>query len=120
MASPNVKRAIDKFYADGAPKEGITFRHDTFEAFRETIADPFTRNLKSTAMQVGGYAGATITNNGNGTMTIRITNVAGANSFFYHLVPNLLGKTGPMHNVEQVFEWTIPIDPARLPKPINK
>jgi len=71
-------------------------------------------------MQVGGYDNATITNNGDGTMTIRIPNVAGAHSFFYHLLPNLPGKTGPMHNVEQVFEWTVPIDPARLPQPTNK
>ncbi len=117
-ASPNVKRTIDEFYAKGAPKIH-PFRHDTFDAFWETIANRSTRNLKSTAMQVGGYVG-TITNSGNGTMTIRIENTAGARSFFYHLLPNLPGKSGPMHNVEQVFEWTIPIDPTRLPQPTNK
>ncbi len=118
--SPNVKKEIDKFYAKGAPLEGHKFGHDTIDAYWETIANPFISNWKSTAMQVGGYGGATITNNGDGTMTIRITNVAGAKSFFYHLLPNLPGKTGPMHNVEQVFEWTVPIDAARLPQPINK
>jgi hypothetical protein len=116
MASPNVQQAIDEYYAAGAPAKGAIFHHETFPAFLETIANPSTRNLKSTAMQVGGYRNAKIINNGNGTMTIRITNVAGANSFFYHLLPDLPGKTGPMHNVEQVFEWTQPIDPARLPQ----
>lgn len=119
MESPNVKRAIDEFYVKGAPKIH-PFRHDTPDAFWDTIANPSTRNLKSTAMQVGGYDGATITNNGDGTMTIRIPNTAGARSFFYHLLPNLPGKSGPMHNVEQVFEWTMPIDPTRLPQPTNK
>ncbi len=66
-------------------------------------------------MQVGGYRNAKIINNQDGTMTIRITNVAGANSFLYHAVPNLPGNSGPMHNVEQVFEWMEPIDPTRLP-----
>jgi|GEM_PF-3911055 len=113
--SLNVKRAIDKFYAAGAPKL-TTFWHDTFDAYWETMVNPFTANWKSTAMQVGGYDDATITNNDNGTMTIRIRNVAGANSFFYHLLPNLPGKSGPMHNVEQVFEWTVPIDSTRLPQ----
>ncbi len=116
VESPNVQQAIDEYYAAGAPIEGATFHHETFEAFLETIVNPRTANWKSTAMQVGGYRNAKITNNGDGTMTIRITNVAGAKSFFYHLLPNLPGKTGPMHNVEQVFEWTIPIDPNRLPQ----
>lgn len=115
--SLNVKRAKDEFYAEGAPKLK-KFCHPTSDAYWETMVNPFTANWKSTAMQVGGYAGATITNNGDGTMTIRIKNVAGINSFFYHLLPNLPSKTGPMHSVEQIFEWTEPIDPTRA-QPIN-
>jgi hypothetical protein len=113
--SPNVTRAIDQFYAEGAPAK-LLFRHDTIPAYIETIFNPMTANWHSTAMQVGGYRNATITNNGNGTMTIRIRNIAGANSFFLHLIPNLPGTSGPMHNIEQIFEWIIPIDPSRLPK----
>jgi hypothetical protein len=115
-ASPNVQRAISEFYAKGAPKEGTKFNYGTFQAFWETIVDPRTANWKSTAMQVGGYDGATVTNNGDATMTIRIKNTAGANSFFYHLLPNQTREIGPMHSVKQIFEWTIPIDPSRLPK----
>lgn len=111
--SLNVKRAIDEFYAEGTPKLK-EFGHPTSEAYWETVVNPFTANWKSTAMQVGGYADATITNNDNGTMTIRIGNVAGTKSFFYHLLPNLPNKTGPMHSVEQIFEWTEPIDLTRL------
>lgn len=72
------------------------------------------RAIEDTAMQVGGYGGATITNNNNGTATYNMRNVAGANSFFLHVVPNLRGTTGPMHNVEQIFTWTESIDKEML------
>ncbi len=67
-----------------------------------------------TARKIGGFSGASVTNNGDGTATFRIRNVAGTHSFFYHIIPDLPGKTGPMHNVEQIFEWTEPIDSNRL------
>lgn len=113
MKSLNVERARNKFYAAGAPPTR-EFSHDTLDAFLETIVNPLTADWKSTVMQVGGYAGATIKNNDDGTMTFRIRNVAGANSFFYHLVPNFPNETGLMHNVEQIFEWTERIDRNRL------
>jgi hypothetical protein len=37
------------------------------------------------------------------------------NSFFLHVVPNLSGTTGPMHNVTQTFNWNEPLDSGRLP-----
>ena len=46
--------------------------------------------------------------NQENTATYEIINVAGANSFFLHLEPNMKGSTSPMHNVEQKFIWTGP------------
>jgi RHS repeat-associated protein len=114
QTSLNVNRARNDFYAAGGPLR-TEFSHDTVPAYADTIANPFAPGwLHSTAMQVGGYAGASIVKNSDDTTTYYIRNVAGANSFFLHVVPNLRGATGPMHNVEQVFRWTEPIDQARL------
>ncbi|MCX6834053.1 MAG: hypothetical protein NTW07_02780, partial [candidate division Zixibacteria bacterium] len=49
-------------------------------------------------------------NNGNGTVTFTIPNEAGAQSFFYHLVPNRTCPTGPMRTIKQTFQWTEKID----------
>jgi RHS repeat-associated protein len=65
-----------------------------------------SENLGSTAAQVGGFRNASISNNGDGTATYHIRNVAGANSFFYHVPPNRQGTTGPLRSIIQNFHWT--------------
>lgn len=83
--------------------------YGTLQAGWDTVANPFTADWSSTAAQVGGYAGASATNNGNGTVTYRISNTAGTSSFFagqYTGVPDSPLPIGPMHNVNQHFEWT--------------
>ena len=89
-----------------ANQQNVRVDYGTGQAFVDTIANPFTANWKSTAMQVGGFGGATVKNNGDGTATFSIVNVAGTKSFFYHAAPNNTNSTGPMHNVTQTFRWT--------------
>jgi hypothetical protein len=113
MVSPGVNRMRNSFY-QGKCKT-ITYDYGTWEAYRDTVLNP--RYWSSTAAQVGGFAGATATNNGNGTVTFTITNVAGSHSFFLHDVPNSPFSRGPMHNVTQHFAWTEPIDPSKCPCP---
>ena len=87
-------------------KTGVAY--GTFEAAWDTLLNPFTADLSSTAFQVGGFAGASAEKNENGTVTFRIRNMAGTHSFFYHLVPDRKGKIGPMRNIEQNFASTEP------------
>jgi hypothetical protein len=89
-----------------AGEQNVRVDYATGRAFVDTIANPNTANWSSTAMQVGGFAGATVRNNGDGTASFSIINVAGANSFFYHVAPNNTNSSGPMHNVTQTFTWT--------------
>ncbi len=94
------------FYQKGC--ESVTnVAYGTGHAFRDTVTSPF-----STPFQVGGFAGASATNNGNGTVTFVVPNVAGTHSFFYHIVPDRGSPTGPMSNITQTFMWTEPINPA--------
>jgi hypothetical protein len=51
-----------------------------------------------------------VTNNGDGTMTFFIPNVAGTKSFFLHAVNHSPLPFGPMSNVYQFFTWTEPIN----------
>jgi hypothetical protein len=103
--SPGVNKMRDAFYKGGY-KTG-PFGYGTPEAYKDTVLNP--RYWSSTAAQVGGFARATATNNGNGTVTFSITNVAGTYSFFLHSAPNSPFGGGPMHNVTQHFIWTEPI-----------
>ncbi len=110
---------VGRFRIDAHAKrfpEGYEFGHDTIPAYRETIFNRATANWKSTAMQVGGYGGATIKDNHDGTVTFTIKNTAGANSFFLHVVPNLRRSSGPMSNVRQIFKWPEPKNPSLLPE----
>ena len=84
------------------------FTYDTFEAFWDTVVFPRTADWSSTAAQVGGFAGASVSRNGDGSITIRVPNEAGARSFFYHAVPNVPWKEGPLRTIYQEFEWTEP------------
>jgi uncharacterized protein RhaS with RHS repeats len=90
------------FYKKGC-KNVNDVAYGTGHAFRDTVTSPF-----STPFQVGGFAGASATNNGNGTVTFFIPNVAGTHSFFYHIVPDRSSPTGPMSNITQTFAWTEP------------
>ena len=67
-------------------------------------------------MQIGGYGEASALNNGNGTVTYTVNNVAGAKSFFYHapFVSNKQGDTGMFRSINQTFKWTTNIDYGRL------
>ncbi len=86
--------------------QNTRFNYGTFEAYWDTAANPLTADWSSTAVQVGGFAGGTVVNNGNGTITITIANEAGTNSFFYHAVPNRRGTSGPMRTIYQTFQFT--------------
>jgi len=87
-------------------KDRRDFAYGTYEAAWDTILSPWTRDLSSTATQVGGFAGASIVKNPNGTITFTIPNEAGAQSFFYHRVPNAPWQNGPLRTIRQTFEWT--------------
>ena len=105
--SPGAGVMRTQFTAAGG--QNVRVNYGTGQAFVDTIANPFTANWSGTGMQVGGFGGATVRNNGDGTATFTITNVAGANSFFYHAIDNRTAPSGPMTNVTQTFIWTEPV-----------
>lgn len=100
--SPGANALRNNFNAGG----GKNFAYGSGQAAWDTVVNPATADRSSTAAQVGGFAGASAINNGDGTVTFTILNVAGANSFFYHLVSDRSGTTGPMRNINQTFQWT--------------
>jgi hypothetical protein len=102
--SPGVQKMREEFIRRGCAN--TTFAYGTWEAAWDTILYPGTADWSSTAVQVGGFAGATVVNEGNGTITIRIPNQAGLHSFSYHRAPNRKGGTGPMRTISQEFQWT--------------
>lgn len=93
------------FYSHGCSNRRA-FGYGSGQAAWDTLLNPATRDWSSTAAQVGGFAGASAVNNGDGTVTFTIPNVAGTNSFFYHLFPDRGGTTGPGRNIYQTFQWT--------------
>ena len=105
--SPGAAKIRKDFIQNGTLTTRPKLWYDTFEAARDTLLYP--KQWASTALEVGGFAEAQITNNGNGTATFVVPNTAGAQSFFYHALRDRKSSTGPMHNVEQVFIWTEPI-----------
>ena len=66
-----------------------------------------------TGAQVGGFAGASATNNGDGTVTFTIPNRAGTKSFYYHIVPDRTSRSGLGRSIDQTFEWTDRIEEGR-------
>jgi len=100
QCSPGAAVLRDAFYAG----HGNNVAYGTLQAAEDTLLDP--TYWSSTALQVGGFGGASAVNNGNGTVTFTIQNVAGASSFFYHLVPDRTGSAGPLRNINQTFTWT--------------
>src|SRR5207249_1981838 len=86
--SPGADVMRARFYANGAnTREGIAY--DSGKAWRETLLYPWSADWASTAAQVGGFDGAKVVNNGDGTATFTIPNLAGTKSFFYHAVPDI-------------------------------
>jgi RHS repeat-associated protein len=108
MNSRGVNQLRDTFNQDGC-KSQRHLSYGTFEAYWDTVANPFTADWSNTAAEVGGFGGASIINNGNGTATFTIPNTSGTNSFFLHAVPNRQSPTGPMSNIYQTFQWTEPL-----------
>lgn len=117
--SPGADVMRDRFYAAGAitqPRLG----YDSGRAWRETLLDPRSADWTSTAAQVGGFGRAQVVNNGDGTATFTIPNLAGTKSFFYHLVPDIpksVSYYGPFAPIHQTFTWTEPIDTFRIRTP---
>ena len=104
--SPGANKLRNAFYNNGC--ENINnFGYGTREAAKDTLLH--TSQWPSTALQVGGFGGATAINNGDGPVTFTIPNVAGTSSFFYHWVRDRTSSTGPGRSINQTFQWTEPI-----------
>jgi hypothetical protein len=108
QGSPGADALRNTFYSGGCKSINKKFNYESGQAAEDTLPHPST-----TGAQVGGFAGASAINNGDGTVTFIISNVAGAHSFFYHVVPDRKGTTGPMRNIKQTFQWTEKIDESR-------
>ena len=108
MNSPGINDLRDAFNRGGC-KSQRHLSYGTAQAYWDTVANPFTADWSNTAAEVGGFGGASIINNGNGTATYTIPNTSGTYSFFLHLVPDRKSPTGPMSNIYQTFQWTEPL-----------
>ena len=108
--SPAGRNIVNQFYANDAQTR-TDIRYGTFTAAINTLW-----RVNNVSMQIGGYGGASALNNGNGTVTYTVNNVAGAKSFFYHapFVSNKQGDTGMFRSINQTFKWTTNIDYGRL------
>jgi len=114
------KAIRDRFYKNACKgfNGGPLGSYGTVQAYLDTAINPSTADLTSTAFQVGGFSGATVKDNGNGTVTFCIPNDAGMHSFFLHIPPNnVFGANGPMGTIRQAFCWTEPIDKNKCPCP---
>jgi len=110
--SPGGQAMRDKFY-NGGCKNFNDGSYGTYRAYWETVINPFSADWGSTAAQVGGFAGASATDNGDGTATFCIPNVAGTHSFFLHFPSNRSSPTGPGSSIKQTICWTEPIDKSK-------
>jgi len=113
--SPGVNALRRDFYNKGGANIARG-QYSTPQAYKDLVR---LSRWPYTDAQVGGFDWATVTNNGNGTVTFDIPNLAGTQSFFHHMVPNRKGTTGPMHNVYQRFTWTETINPHRVRRARN-
>lgn len=102
--------ALRNAFFSGGCRNVNRFSYGSGQAAWDTLINPSTADWAGTGAQVGGFAGASATTNGNRTVTFTIPNVAGAHSFFYHIVPDRSGSTGAMSNINQTFQWTETID----------
>ena len=103
--SPGGDALREAFYSNGC-RNRRGFAYGSGQAAWDTLFNPSTADWSGTGAQVGGFAGASATNNGNGTVTFTVPNTAGTRSFFYHIVPNRSSDEGPMRNINQTFHWT--------------
>ncbi len=106
MASSQGAQQLRNAFAKANYESVQHVSYDTFSAARDTLINPATADWSRTAAQVGGFANGSAINNGNGTVTYTIPNVAGTHSFFYHVVPDQTSNAWPVHNVKQTFSWT--------------
>ena len=97
------------FVYNSGCKNVTDFAYGSFRAYWDTVVNPLTPDLSSTATQVGGFASASAAKSAGGTVTYTIPNKAGTHSFFYHVVPDRSASTGPMRTITQTFQWTEPI-----------
>jgi RHS repeat-associated protein len=102
--SPGVNAMRDQFYKGKCKTIRKKLVYGTVQAYEDTATSPF-----GTPFQVGGFAGASAINNGNGTVTYIVPNTAGTHSFFLHLVPDRSSPNGWGSNIYQTFQWTEPI-----------
>lgn len=98
----------NQFVAAGC-KTTKNIAYGTAQAYWDTTANPLTADWFGTPFEVGGFAGGSVVNNGNGTATYSFPNVSGTHSFWLHLVPDRASSTGPMRNINQTFTWTEPV-----------
>ena len=103
---------LRQFFYNKKCKDVPNYGYGTARAAWDTLLNPRTADLSSTAAQVGAWGPGSAKNNGNGTVTFTIKNKAGTNSFFYHVVPDRKSPTGMGSNIYQTFQWTEPIQPS--------
>jgi RHS repeat-associated protein len=111
MGTTSMRSVWRRFQLEGAVDE--KFAYDTYVAWGETVLgrkDTPSFPYTTAPAQVGGYAGATIDNNGDGTATVTIKNDAGLHSFTNGVLWNWPKETGPYSTIHQTFQWTWPID----------
>lgn len=102
--SPGGQHMRDEFKKGGCKSTKIGY--GSGRAAWDTLLSP--SQWGNTGLQVGGFLGSAM-NNGDGTVTYSLSNVAGAKSFFYHAVPNTAWSSGPLSNIKQTFSWTEPL-----------
>jgi len=111
--SPGANALREAFYSEGG-KDIKSFAYGTLQAAKDTVLNPKSADWSDTSAQVGGFGGAQAKNNGDGTVTFTVKNVAGAKSFFYHMLPDRKGTEGSMSNIKQTFQWTEKIDATKF------
>ena len=89
----------------GACASGKAFGSFNVSTPEAALFLPFDATSSPTGVQVGGYLG-NYSFSGN-TMNINIHNVAGANSFFYHGVPDRASPAGPFRSINQDFSMSL-------------
>jgi hypothetical protein len=115
-----VKRGIQKYKNAGCPSSGTLNSADGggdghFGPWQETADDLLSSTPNPTQAEVGGYTG-TITNNGDGTVSMTIHNTTGLASLLgvSTYAPTATGAVDAVGSVlagpptKQTFQWTEP------------
>ncbi|MFO0508677.1 MAG: RHS repeat-associated core domain-containing protein [bacterium] len=110
-----VQRRRREYIRKGCPATGSMYGGHG-EAYIDSLDHALIGPTNSTQFQVGGHGGS-ITK-ANGTVTYRVTNIAGVSSLVGHstwgpllgrrpnAIDNPFGPNGAAHNVRQIFEWS--------------